>query len=188
MKIKNFSLLLILILGGCVTAPVPKVIESPVYYEVNVPQDYVRPPHPILKTPIYSTTEIDCLARNIFYEAGAEPLEGKVAVAAVTINRTKDDRYGSKTICGIVHARTLIGKGQYICQFSWTCGTKSILKKNDPRWIASKEVAENLARGDYNEYTYKYRRALNFHAIAVKPSWIRTKRSIGRVGGHIFYE
>jgi len=31
-------------------------------------------------------TQLDCLARNIYHEAGSEPFEGKVAVAQVTIN------------------------------------------------------------------------------------------------------
>ena len=31
--------------------------------------------------------QLECLARNIYHEAGYEPFEGKVAVAQVTLNR-----------------------------------------------------------------------------------------------------
>ena len=31
--------------------------------------------------------QLSCLARNIYFEAGSEPFEGKVAVAQVTLNR-----------------------------------------------------------------------------------------------------
>ena len=42
----------------------------------------------------YSSKDVDCLAHNIYYEAGNEPEEGKVAVAMVTINRVRDGRFG----------------------------------------------------------------------------------------------
>jgi spore germination cell wall hydrolase CwlJ-like protein len=158
-------------------------------YEVELPKNYKRLPNPPLRVPIYSDKDIDCLARNIFYESGAESVEGKVAVGIVTINRTKDSRFGAKTICGIVHYRSSTGKGQPItCQFSWTCVSKIAIKKDDIRWLDSKEIAENLARGDYGEYSYKYRKALYFHSIAVKPAWAYTKKVVSRIGGHVFYE
>ena len=36
--------------------------------------------------------DLDCLARNIYYEAGLESEEGKVAVGLVTINRSQDEK------------------------------------------------------------------------------------------------
>jgi len=37
--------------------------------------------------------QLDCLARNIYHEAGYEPFEGKVAVAQVTINRAESGQF-----------------------------------------------------------------------------------------------
>jgi hypothetical protein len=34
-----------------------------------------------------SQKQVDCLAQNIYFEAGHEPHEGKMAVALVTLNR-----------------------------------------------------------------------------------------------------
>jgi spore germination cell wall hydrolase CwlJ-like protein len=188
MKIKYFSLLVLLGLSGCLTTPVQDSTITNSSYEVIDSLIYERTPTPLVRIPLFSTKDIECLARNIYYESGAEPLEGKVAVAVVTINRSRDDRFGSKTLCGIIHSRANIGKGVIVCQFSWTCGTKIPIKKDSQHWKASKEVAENIARGDYSEYSYKYRKALFFHAISVKPSWAHVKRVVARIGGHIFYE
>jgi len=188
MKIKYFSLLVLLGLGGCLTTPVQDSTIISVDYELMDSFIYERTPNPIVKTPLFSPKDIDCLARNIYYESGAEPLEGKIAVAVVTINRSKDQRFGAKTLCGIVHTKTNMGKGVVICQFSWTCGTKITIKKDSEHWKSSKEVAENIARGDYSEYSYKYRKALFFHSVSVKPSWAYVKRVVARIGGHIFYE
>jgi len=33
------------------------------------------------------TQQLECLTRNIYWEAASEPFEGKVAVAQVTMNR-----------------------------------------------------------------------------------------------------
>ena len=47
--------------------------------------------------------QVTCLAENIYFEAGHEPLSGKQAVAFVTINRVQAGY--SKDICGVVHRR-----------------------------------------------------------------------------------
>jgi len=53
-----------------------------------------------------NSRELNCLAKNIYYEAGNESLEGKVAVGLVTLNRVADGRF-SNSVCGVVHQRTL---------------------------------------------------------------------------------
>jgi spore germination cell wall hydrolase CwlJ-like protein len=51
--------------------------------------------------------ELNCLAKNIYYEAGMESEEGKVAVGMVTLNRVADGRF-SDSVCGVVHQRTVL--------------------------------------------------------------------------------
>jgi hypothetical protein len=167
-----------------------------------------------ISAPFLSQQDIECLARNIFYEAGAEPIEGKVAVGMVTINRTQDERY-PQNICGVVHQRTVVTVPQRITevrtvqsniftppkqvvetrttwiqktvyQFSWVGQRNIRIREDDPRWIESQAVAEELARGGYETWQEKYSEAMNFHAVYVNPGW-RLKR-IGRVGNHIFYK
>ena len=64
-------------------------------------------PHQIdyldLKKPIQK--QIDCLTENIYFEAGYESYNGKLAVAFVTLNRLASGNYG-KDICEVVKQRT----------------------------------------------------------------------------------
>ena len=46
-------------------------------------------------------TQVECLAQNIYYEAGYEPEKGQLAVAFVTINRVKSGHF-EDDICGVV--------------------------------------------------------------------------------------
>ena len=133
-----------------------------------------------LLTPQAFAREIECLARNIFHEAGSEPTEGKVAVGLVTLNRLEDGRFGS-SVCKVVHQPY---------QFSWVSMKLRKPAEHDPRWVESRRIAEELA-SDQNAYSYlrmKYEEALYFHATYVKPSWSKTKRRVGSIGGHHFYE
>ena len=68
---------------------------------VEQAQSFVQRTVNMIATPFLSDKDVDCLARNIFYEAGSEPIEGKVAVGMVTINRTQDERY-PQNVCGVV--------------------------------------------------------------------------------------
>ncbi len=48
-------------------------------------------------------TQVECLADNIYHEAGYEPDSGKVAVALVTLNRVQDPRYPKDILTGKIH-------------------------------------------------------------------------------------
>ena len=162
-----------------------------------------------------TSKDIDCLAKNIYYEAGGEPEEGKVAVAMVTINRVRDGRFG-KTVCAVVDQRTVtvrmqevietkmvqtgffgrpepvtkkttVAQNVAICQFSWRCMLVHNPKDKDARWESSREVAERLLKGDYSMWQAKYTNALYFHATSVRPVWAKSKSHVGRIGGHHFY-
>lgn len=122
--------------------------------------------------------EVDCLARNIYFEAGSEPKTGKIAVAEVTMNRVKNRNY-PKTVCGVVYQRT-----RNICQFSWVCEGKGTVIPN-PRWRESKKIAENIliSKKKYGIIGD----AKFFHAHYVYPTWADTKEVVAQIGGHIFY-
>ena len=75
--------------------------------------------------------EAVCLAKNIYFEAGNQPLAGKVAVAQVVLNRMEHASY-PKDVCGVVYQAKWREnwKGQQVpirhqCQFSWFCDGKS---------------------------------------------------------------
>ena len=49
-----------------------------------------------------ANNEIYCLAQNIYFEAGNQPLAGKIAVAQVVQNRMAHPNYPS-TACGVMY-------------------------------------------------------------------------------------
>jgi len=211
-KIKHLLLSLLVVGSTAVVAQETK--NSFKDQVINHATHFVESTVNAIATPFLSDKDVECLARNIFYEAGSEPLEGKVAVGMVTINRTQDDRY-PQTVCGVVKQRTVVTVPyqvqevktvktgwltppkqvletrttwvqKAVYQFSWVGTKNNKIKEDDPRWIESKAVAEELARGGYEDLQEKYAEAMNFHAVYVHPGW-KLKR-IGRVGNHIFYK
>jgi spore germination cell wall hydrolase CwlJ-like protein len=181
---------------------------------VDQASKFVRTTVDRISAPFLSQQDVECLARNIFYEAGAEPIEGKVAVGMVTLNRTQDERY-PQNVCGVVRQRTVVTVPQQVTevrtvktglftppkqvveiktrqvtrtiyQFSWVGQRNIRIREDDPRWVESRAVAEELSRGGYETWQEKYSEAMNFHAVYVNPGW-KLKR-IGRVGNHIFYK
>jgi len=120
--------------------------------------------------------EAECLARNIFFEAGVEDVVGKIAVGQVTINRMKDGRWGD-TICEVVYSKA---------QFSWTLFSK---KRNEtpegPLWEESVRVAQDVMRGTRH---VELQDALFYHTDYIKtPIWASDNFKITQVGQHIFY-
>lgn len=169
----------------------------------------------LIATPFLSDKDIECMARNIFYEAGSESREGKIAVAQVTLNRAQDSRFG-RSVCEVVKARTTVVKVQEvkktevvkvgyfgrpetitrtemvkqpvaICQFSWMCGSARKPKVDDERWVESQEIAQAVARGELQQERLKYGSAMYFHADGIRPVWAKSKAFIQRTGHHMFY-
>jgi len=127
--------------------------------------------------------QLDCLALNIYKEAGYEPFEGKVAVAQVTINRANDPRF-PKDICQVVYQKNFFYK-KTVCQFSWYC---DIIHKNRPvnpaAFNESYEVAKKVLLENFRLNGLKD--ALYYHADYVNPKW--NKEKVGKIGRHIFYK
>ncbi len=116
-----------------------------------------------------------CLARNVFFEAGVESHEGKIAVAQVTYNRLKTKRWGD-TVCDVIHAKS---------QFSWTLYPK--LKNSTPNgelWDLSVKAVDDFKNG-YR--INKLEKSLNYHATYVNPYWVDKRKKIVQIGTHVFY-
>lgn len=120
-------------------------------------------------------SEIKCLAKNIFHESRGESIKGQVAVALVTLNRTKHDSYPS-TVCGVVYQ-----KGQ----FSWTNENLRISDKDS--WDEALVLARKVMYTNYAEKMLPNFSAIHFHSIKVKPRWKIVKQRPLKIGNHIFY-
>lgn len=130
------------------------------------------------RTPIrisYNKNDVECLARNIYYEAGVEDMAGKIAVGNITVNRVKTKYWGSH-ICDVVYSKD---------QFSWT-------KEKKRAWVAlkGKAWADSRAAADAVLNGLKVKQldsALYYHADYVKPAWRDTSKRVIKIGKHIFY-
>ena len=121
--------------------------------------------------------ELKCLADNIYYEAGNQSTQGKLAVAAVTINRVKSPKF-PKSVCALVYQRT-----KRVCQFSWVCeGNKTV--RSAQQYSESKKVAEKVLLSGANQGILG-RNVLFYHADYVNPRW--NLKRVAKIGDHIFY-
>ena len=126
--------------------------------------------------------QLECLTRNIYWEAANEPFEGKVAVAQVTLNRLADGRFGS-SICNVVHQRSVVYQ-KVVCQFTWTCeNTHKIRPVHPGLWQESELVAKKVFLENFRLPSLD--KALYYHADYVNPGW--QKPRITKIGRHIFY-
>lgn len=125
-------------------------------------------------TPKYSEMELNCLAKNVYFESRGEPLIGQLAVAYVTINRSEDDAY-SDNLCGVVYDPK---------QFSWTTGKQDPITETNS-WIQAVLVAE-LATADV--LLDPTEGAIMFHADTIEPYWADDFKQTVEISDHIFYK
>jgi spore germination cell wall hydrolase CwlJ-like protein len=125
-----------------------------------------------------SDKEMDCLAKNIFHEAGVEDRAGKIAVAQVTVNRLRDGRWG-RNICDVVYAKS---------QFSWTLYKKKRYSQpKGPLWEESVRVAHEFA--NLGKRVKGIESSIMYHADYIDPpKWARKMPVAIKIGQHIFYE
>lgn len=150
---------------GLITASAPVLAEQPTNMAA---QNEV--------TNSNDSRQIECLAQNIYREAGGESIKGKFAVASVVMNRAKSGKFPT-TPCSVIHQRSSKG-----CQFSWVC-SKSGKHFNQALLNECRTIAKTVYFQKPADVTNG---ALYFHAKSVKPKWSKKKRSIV-IGGHIFY-
>lgn len=119
-----------------------------------------------------------CMARNIYFEAGSESFEGKLAVAQVTMNRTRHPSF-PKNICDVVYQKI---NGVY--QFSWV-GEAFKEVQNKYTWEESLIVARK-ALTEHKVHDILHRsKAMYFHNHTVDPGW--NLKRVTRIGNHTFY-
>lgn len=140
----------------------------------NLPDNYV--------SAAQRTKELECLTRNIYWEAANEPFEGKVGVAQVTLNRMKSGKFAD-SVCGVVYQKNVFYE-KVVCQFSWYCeGNHKTRAVHMPLWNESEEVAKKVLLEGFRLPSLT--EALYYHADYVSPGWKLPK--IEKIGRHIFY-
>ena len=161
-------------------------VETPDYYK---PLDFNR-----VK---YTIADAECLAKNIYFEAGVESTAGKLAVANVTINRTSDKNYPN-TICGVVQEGIHYynaAKDKHFpvrdrCQFSWYCDGLLDEPREGRTWESAQELAKRVLVNHYDKALIDITDgATHYHAnwMETYPSWSKKKKVMASIDRHIFY-
>ena len=127
--------------------------------------------------------ELECMTRNIYYEAATEPVEGKLAVAQITMNRVADPRFPND-VCAVVYQKTRFSE-RTVCQFSWYCdGSMQRRRVQEDLWLESRAAAKKVMFEGWRLPSLE--RSMFYHADYVNPRW-RLDRVV-QIGRHIFYQ
>tara|TARA_X000001382_G_C3048352_1_gene140234 strand:- start:152 stop:571 length:420 start_codon:yes stop_codon:yes gene_type:complete len=131
---------------------------------------------------------LTCLALNVYHESKNQSLIGQIAVAQVTMNRVRDERYPNN-VCDVVKQGLTYKWNPSIpirnkCQFSWYCDGKSDKPRDEHAWDKAMLVAHGVYYGNLDDFVEG---ATHYHAHYVLPSWASSKTYITRIDDHIFY-
>ena len=132
-----------------------------------------------------------CLAQNIYFEAGNQPLAGRIAVGLVTLNRMNDVQFPD-TVCDVVYQAKMYTnwKGNEMprlhqCQFNWYCDGKSDEPKDSTTWMESIKIADDLLTFDVHDFTDG---AMWYHADWAWPYWADHLEHVVTIEDHVFYK
>jgi N-acetylmuramoyl-L-alanine amidase len=150
------------------------------------------PPSPAVSEPAFAGTPIPplanvsaegkrCLAQAIYFEARGESLSGRMAVAAVVLNRVRHEKFPD-TICGVVRqGGEDPSKG---CQFAWWCDGRSDVPTEPRAWADSQRLAREMVAGLHPDLTDG---ALFFHHHSITPYWMHRLHQTAEIDQHYFY-
>jgi hypothetical protein len=136
---------------------------------------------------LHSLPERELLARCIWGEARGEPVEGKLAVAHVVMNRKDADTYYGHSIADVI-----LRRWQFSCFNETDPNLSQIIHLTDKnleltycRAIADAVVFERTS-GRNADPTGG---ATHYHTASTKPSWADSPqmKHLCRIGNHLFY-
>ena len=98
----------------------------------NMTQTVWVPPAPTIQPTIHKEAtekvmsivdpvDLDCMSKNIYFEAAIESTQGKIAVGQVVLNRMNSKKFPN-TVCGVIKQGKHYTNGFPVrdrCQFSW---------------------------------------------------------------------
>ena len=126
--------------------------------------------------------QLRCMADNIYYEAGMEPAEGKIAVGQIVMNRVAHPDY-PKDPCQVIYQRNVF-YSKTVCQFTWYCdGSVGRRPVREDLWNESYEAAKMVLLEGFRLPSLQG--ALFYHADYVNPQWKKIR--VAKIGRHIFY-
>lgn len=124
--------------------------------------------------------DVACVAQAVQGEAGNQSFEGKVAVAHVILNRTRDERFPD-TACAVVRQK---GQFDYIPNIKWLNKEKPEVEQ---QMFESVKAAVAAINGEIPDPT---KGALYFAnpKIAGDQAWLRNLKKLVKIDDHWFYQ
>ena len=141
--------------------------------------------------------EVECIAKNMWFEARNEGTAGVYAVTNVVFNRMDSEKY-PQTACDVIEQAKystwwLKEKGKLVpiknmCQFSWYCDGKSDEVSRKEGLYADLVNLANYMLVNKSTILDITDGATFYHADYVKPKWRLSKHRTVIIGRHIFYK
>lgn len=132
------------------------------------------------------TETVETVAKTLWGEARGEPELGKVAVAAVIVNRARI----AEARGGYWWGDDIVGVCRKPAQFScWNendpnADKIAALDGEDPVYRDCLRLARRAVNGQLSDPTDG---ATHYHALGVNPFWARGQKPTARIGNHLFY-
>jgi spore germination cell wall hydrolase CwlJ-like protein len=156
-----------------VVQPVPQAESAVIGENAAVDADSLADLVEATPIPEDVSSELNCLAGAIYFEAKSESLSGQLAVGRVIVARSKSGRFPA-SYCGVVLQPS---------QFSFVRGRAiPYINRSSRDWQDAVRIA---AIADSGSWKSPVEGALFFHAARVSPGWRLTR--IARIDGHVFY-
>ena len=145
---------------------------------------------------------VECLTKNIYFEANNQSYAGQLAVALVVINRVRSNHFPD-SVCDVIYQGPVyeswkprklldIPEDERVyyprrnrCQFSWYCDGFSDEHKHAEALTKAELAARQGLRGRVHDFTQN---ATHYHADYVNPKWAKTRTFIVQIGNHLFYK
>lgn len=131
----------------------------------------------------FSGKDMECLAKNIYFESKNQHDYGKFAVANVTLNRVRNPKFPN-SICAVVFQPSKNPKKRHLCQFSWWCDGKPDIIRDKKAYERSRDIAILAILHQDKDITLG---ATHYHADYVRPWWAKKLQKTVKIGSHIFY-
>ena len=139
-------------------------------------------------TYFFNNEEVECMAKNIYFEARNESTAGKIATSMVVLNRVKSNKFPND-ICSVIKDAIKYPNGfpkRDRCQFSWYCDGKSDIPYNERAWENSVALSKFII-GSNSFLPDITDGSLYYHGDYVEPSWSKVFRKTLQIDTHIFY-
>jgi N-acetylmuramoyl-L-alanine amidase len=138
----------------------------------------------------------DAFLLTLWGEARGEPIEGKVAVASVVMNRYRAPRRYGRTVKAVCHARA-----QFSCwwKFGGETNYRMVMARaeavisgttfDDPQWLECAWVVDGMLAGALRSRVGASTHYLTTALLRLAPpAWAIRKRAAFVVGAHSFFE